>query len=102
MRALKITGAWAIVIAVVLAMSYWSERPKYHFEEMAKRVGQELPGARLIHSIKSGASKAALAFSPRSAATNVKPTTSRMNRARGVKRSKARWECRIRRLLGDQ
>jgi hypothetical protein len=52
-RVLKIIGAWAIVITVVLAMSYWSERPKYQFEEVAKRVGQELPGARLIHSMKS-------------------------------------------------
>jgi hypothetical protein len=53
-RTFKIIGGWLVAIAVILGMSYWSERPKYHFEQVAIRVGQELPGARLILSMKSG------------------------------------------------
>ena len=53
-RYLKIIGGWSAAIAIILGLSYWSERPKYHFEQVATRVGQELPGARLILSAKSG------------------------------------------------
>lgn len=53
-RVTKIVGSWLAAIAIVLGLSYWSERPKYHFEEVAKRVGQQMPGARLILSAKSG------------------------------------------------
>jgi hypothetical protein len=48
-RALKIAGGWIIGIAIVLGWSYWSERGKYHFEQMATEVGGNLPGARLIN-----------------------------------------------------
>ena len=53
-RPLKIIGGWSAVIAIALGISYWSERPKYHFEQVAIRVGQQLPGARLISSMKTG------------------------------------------------
>jgi hypothetical protein len=54
MRALKIIGGWMAVVAVILAWSHLAERPKYHFEKLAKGVGEQLPGARLILEAKSG------------------------------------------------
>lgn len=51
---LRIIGGCSAAIAVVLGLSYWSERPKYHFEQVAIRVGHDVPGARLIFSAKSG------------------------------------------------
>ena len=53
-RPLKIIGGWSAAIAIALGISYWSERPKYHFEQVASRVGQQLPGAWLISSMKTG------------------------------------------------
>lgn len=52
--AAKIVAGWIAVLAFFLGGSYWNERPKYRFEEVAKRVGEQLPGARLILTAKSG------------------------------------------------
>lgn len=54
MLLLKIIGAWVAVLIAVFGWSYLSERPKYHFEELAAEVGRQLPGGRLISSVKSG------------------------------------------------
>jgi hypothetical protein len=54
MDRLKIIAGWVVVVAVIVGWSYMAERPKYHFEEVAKRVGEQLPGARLILTAKSG------------------------------------------------
>jgi hypothetical protein len=54
MRFLQIISAWFAVIAVVLGISYWTELPKYRFEQAAIEVGKQLPGSRLISSFKSG------------------------------------------------
>jgi hypothetical protein len=48
MRALKIAGGWIAGIGIVLGWSYWSERPKYNFEQIATEAGSSLPGVRLI------------------------------------------------------
>ena len=53
-KSIKIAGAWAIAIAFVMGSSYCSEAPKYRFERLAAETGKQIPGARLISSIKSG------------------------------------------------
>jgi hypothetical protein len=52
-KALKIVTAWAVAIAFVMGSSYCSEAPKYSFERVAAETGKEIPGARLIGSMKS-------------------------------------------------
>tara|TARA_R110002074_G_scaffold398138_2_gene589638 strand:- start:1517 stop:2044 length:528 start_codon:yes stop_codon:yes gene_type:complete len=42
------------VLVFLSGLSYCSERPKYHFEKVAIAVGEEMQGARLIDSFKSG------------------------------------------------
>jgi hypothetical protein len=54
MRSLKIICGCVAVVTVILAWSFVAEWPKYHFEKLAKLVGQQLPGARLIQQVKSG------------------------------------------------
>ena len=50
---LKIIGSGSLVIVLALGISYYVERPKYRFEQMAAEVGEGMPGARLISSFKS-------------------------------------------------
>jgi hypothetical protein len=52
--AIKTGGAWVAVIAVVMGTSYCSEAPKYSFARAAAETGRQIPGARLIGSMKSG------------------------------------------------
>jgi len=52
-RAFKIVGGWSLGIAIVLGLSYCEEGPKYQFDRMAVDVGHQIPGARLIGSVKS-------------------------------------------------
>jgi hypothetical protein len=37
-----------VVAAAVLGLSYCEEQPKYHFERVARDVGNQLPGTRVI------------------------------------------------------
>src|SRR5262245_38884001 len=53
MRLLKIIGASLAVLIAVFGWSYLSEWPKYRFEKVAAEVGQQLPGGRLISSMKA-------------------------------------------------
>ena len=50
---LKIIGSGSLIIALALGISYYVERPKYRFEQMAAEVGEGMPGARLIGSFDS-------------------------------------------------
>lgn len=51
---LKTVAIVAGAISVLLSLSYCEEMPKYQFEKVAVAVGEQLPGARLIQSFKSG------------------------------------------------
>lgn len=51
---LKTAGGMAAFIAFVFGTSYCSEAPKYRFEKIAAEAGKQLPGARLVGSMKSG------------------------------------------------
>lgn len=47
-----IASAWLAGIAILLGVSYWAELPKYRFEQTAPEIGAQMPGARLIGSVK--------------------------------------------------
>jgi len=54
LQSAKNIGTLAGALAIVAALSYCSERPKYQFEKIAIEAGKGIPGARLIDSFKSG------------------------------------------------
>ncbi len=51
-HAFKLIGGWSAAITVVLSLSYWSEWPKYRFEQEIKEAVHSLPGARVIAHAK--------------------------------------------------
>jgi hypothetical protein len=49
-KALKTMGVSLTALAVVFGLSYYSEWPKYRFEQAARAAANVLPGARLVSS----------------------------------------------------
>src|SRR5271163_2535478 len=52
-RTFKTVGGWSAVIAICLGVSYGAELPKYRFERLAAETIRDLPGARVIGTMKS-------------------------------------------------
>jgi hypothetical protein len=66
-KIIKRTGGLLAFIAVAMGASYCSEAPKYRFGQIAVEVGDSIPGARLISSVK--------VLDPASPATWIWPVT---------------------------
>jgi hypothetical protein len=45
---------WLVGGVIIFGLSYWSELPKYRFEQMSLDLGNKIQGARLIDYIKEG------------------------------------------------
>jgi hypothetical protein len=53
-KLLHIIGSWTAIMAILLSASYCSELPKYRFEKVAMETTKDMPGSRLISSMKTG------------------------------------------------